>query len=218
MSNPDSIAHFTTDEPRERQTDILPVIPDGQTINMPLLTSAQIEEAYSETPLYDMPAADPDSFEKISEPLTLSDITLILDKHCRTNGPDGIETTLDASTLALIDAAIDYKLFIIGGEIYDWAGMYKYHPFALMGIQPEAVTNRLFVDIAYINREKHLFVSTIDTKTEKAAPTKIYKAGSLWKDFIATTKIYTLMARKMQTDQKMLSLGMPIKSAMLQLK
>jgi hypothetical protein len=193
--------------------------PAGEKVSIPLLTSAQIEEAFSERPLFDVPECDPDKFAKTENPsLSLADITLILDKHCRTNGPNGIETTLDASTLILIDAAIDYKLFIIGEDIYDWEGMYKYHPFVLMGIQPEAVTSRLYVDLRKTPEGEQLFVSTAANKTAKAAPTKIYKAGSEWKDFIATTKIYNLMARKMQTDQKMLALGMPIKSGLLQLK
>jgi hypothetical protein len=184
-------------------------------MSVSLLTSSQIESALTERPLFDVPPEDPEIFESIENPLSIDDITLILDKHCRINGPNGIETILDATTLALIDSHIDYKLFIIGGDIYTWENMYKYHPFMLMGMQPEAVTFRLFIDI---KNENELFVSTIENKTDKAAPTKIYKAGAGWQDFMSMTKLYNFIAKKKQTDQKMLALGMPVNSGLLQLK
>lgn len=69
--------------------------------------------------------------------LTPAEVRALIAENC---GRDQLETVgLDADLLLIIDARIDYKIFIAGDNVYTREELYASFPFGEFGTQPEAV-------------------------------------------------------------------------------
>ena len=129
---------------------------------------------------------------------------------------DQLETSgLDADMLLLIDARIDYKLFIAGDTIYSREELYASFPFHEFGIQPEAVFAAQLVGVFVAAPSGHAHEYAVrdenDARLEfspaedivrqartgtpprqptKIVHTKIYVGREPWADFLLQMRFY----------------------------
>lgn len=139
--------------------------------------------------------------------------------YAETSGAGG----LDAELIALLDTRVDYKLFVVGDNVYRREELYAAYPFAELGTQPEAVFSQqelcvfpakatsldggleyLVRDAGDLDREfvtaEDLVAAAVRGAPARRPPlrtalTKVYLGKEDWKDFLQLCRVQRAAAR-----------------------
>jgi hypothetical protein len=128
--------------------------------------------------------ADPDVYEKLKSPWTLDQVERILINFCFKTVGDEEKLFLDPDIVLEIDVNIDYKIYIVGNDVYTRQSIYEAYPFAKLNIQPEMYCSKIFLEEEQIMEDGDNRVSVKIVKrpniTDKSIPTKIFVANHKW--------------------------------------
>lgn len=127
---------------------------------------------------------DPDVYEKLKNPWSLDQVERLLINFCFKRVGDEDKLFLDPDVVLEIDVNIDYKIYIVGNNVYNRQTLYETYPFAKLGVQPEMYCSKIFLEEEEILQFNKLEVGIKIVKrpniTDKSIATKIFVANHKW--------------------------------------
>lgn len=127
------------------------------------------------------------------------------------------ELSLDVDLILALDKRIDYKVFIVDGEIHSREDIFNSYALAEMGVLPEAVFARMVVMEVPDSRGRHK-LTLIDGDTELPAgeviETKFFIGRRRWDDFRALEQVCRGVLRVHATHHVLGITGPPAAQAM----